>query len=78
MVQTVTAPAVQHPAPSAPIHLIAREFPRGGGQAACCGQRSDQLLAGGHRLTPDPGAVTCPQWTVWRNAAACLADGSRR
>jgi len=78
MIQIVTAAAAQHPAPSAQIHLIAREFPREGGQAACCSQRSGQLLAGGHQLTPDPEAVTCPQWAIWRNAVACLAVGGRR
>ncbi len=78
MAHTFTAPEAQHPASSAQIHLIARGLPREGAEAACCGQRSNQLPLGGHQFTTDPGAVTCLQWVIWRNAVACLARGSRR
>ena len=69
MAQTVTASAAQHPAPSTKIHLIARELPREGYEAACCGARSADLPLRGHGFTPDRDQVTCAEWVPGQDIA---------
>jgi len=75
MAQTGTASAAQHPAPSTEIHLIARELPGKGYEAACCGKRSADLPLDGHGFTPNPDLATCPEWIPGQHIAWRCAVG---
>jgi hypothetical protein len=70
MAQTAAAPMAQHPAPLAPIHLIARGLPGRGLEALCCGARPHQIPPGRHDFTTNMTKVTCPAWQVSAEARA--------
>jgi len=57
------------------VHLIGRELPGEGLEAACCGLRTNQVPLGGHhKFVTDRTQISCPQWMVWANAVIYLGE----